>query len=258
MLSSGNLTIGYSDKRRTNLLQKNLNLELHQGTFVCLIGPNGCGKSTLIRVLGGLQLPLAGWVKLGENEVRKLSGQEKSRHISMVLTDRSSVDNITVEEVVALGRYGYTNWIGRLTGKDQQYIAAAIEKTGLSGFENRMLATLSDGERQRTFIGKAVASNAPLMLLDEPTAHLDIPNKVEIMSLLKSLTMRSEHTCLVSTHDLELALQMADMIWLMIPGKGMVCLTPDELKQRNYLNEVFGNKTVFFNNETGTFNLKSV
>ncbi len=256
MLHTQELSIGYTYRGSESVLQSGLNLKLFESDFVCLIGPNGCGKSTLIRTLGGLQKSMSGDVFIEDEKLTSLGYSTRSQLINTVLTDRTAVDHITVEEVVVLGRYTFTNWIGSLSGPDKDFISNSIHEVGLSGFEDRMLSTLSDGERQRVFIAKALASDAPLLLLDEPTAHLDISNRVEVLTLLRNLSITSGHTCLVSTHDLDLALQLADEIWLMLPDQGMICCTPEEIVQQDYLDEVFGNNTLFFNSESGNFALR--
>ena len=256
MLHTQALSIGYTYRDKEHILQSGLNLELFEGDFVCLIGPNGCGKSTLIRTLGGIQPPVTGEVFIEDEKLSSLGYSQRSRLLNTVLTDRTGVGSITVEEVVALGRYSYTNWIGSLIDDDKNHVAKAIKEVGLSGFEDRKLDTLSDGERQRVFIAKALASDAPVLLLDEPTAHLDISNRVEILTLLRNLSVTTGHACLVSTHDLGLALQLADEIWLMLPGKGMICCTPEEVMQEDHLDKIFGNSTVFFDPASGNFTLR--
>lgn len=256
MLHTQALSVGYTFRNGKYILQARLELQLFKGDFVCLIGPNGCGKSTLIRTLGGLQSPIAGEVFIHDKKLSSLGYNKRSRLLNTVLTDRTVVGSITVEEVVALGRYSFTNWIGSLTDDDKNFMAKAIKEVGLSGFEERKLETLSDGERQRVFIAKALASDAPVMLLDEPTAHLDISNRVEILILLRDLSATTGHACLVSTHDLGLALQLADEIWLMLPGKGMICCTPEEIMQEDHLDKVFGNSAVFFDPVSGNFTLR--
>ncbi len=258
MLNTKDLSIGYSYRTKKYVLQQDLNLNLFESDFVCLIGPNGCGKSTLIRTLGGLQQSLYGNVFIQEKELTKLGYNERSKHINTVLTERTAVEHMTVEEVVALGRYAYTNWLGTLSESDKMYVNDSIHEVGLSEFENRTLSTLSDGERQRVFIAKALASHATILLLDEPTAHLDISNRVEILALLRNLSSKTGHTCLVSTHDLDLALQLADEIWLMLPGKGVICSTPEEIMLMDYLDNVFGNKTIFFDSRSGSFTLRKM
>jgi iron complex transport system ATP-binding protein len=250
------LSIGYTERGKKNLVQSGLSLDLWEGDFICLIGPNGCGKSTLIRTLGGIQRQISGTIFVDDKDLNTLHYSVRSRYMNTVLTDRTAVDHITVEEIAALGRYAYTNWLGTLLERDHYYIKNSIDQVGLTGFEERMLSTLSDGEKQRAFIAKALASNAPLLLLDEPTAHLDVSNRVEIITLLRNLCFTAGHTCLVSTHDLDLALQLADEIWLMLPKIGIVRSTPEEIIHEGYLGRIFGNDTLYFNVRTGNFALR--
>ena len=257
LLKAEDLTIGYSDRGKNIQLQSGLNIDLFEGDFICLIGPNGCGKSTLIKTLGGLHDPLKGKVFVLERELGTMDYSQRSRCINTVVTEKSYVDQITVEEVVALGRYAYSNWLGALSVTNREFIHNSIIEVGLKGFESRMLSTLSDGERQRVFIAKALASHAPVLLLDEPTAHLDVSNRVEILSLLRTLSYRPGQACLVSTHDLDLALQLADQIWLMVRGEGILCMTPEELIREEFLDKVFGNKTLTFDSESGSFAIRN-
>jgi len=173
--------------------------------------------------------------------------------LSVVLTDNSAVGNITVLEIVALGRYNYTNWLGTVSSHDKNKIIESLENVSLGEFKNRKFSTLSDGEKQRAFIAKGLASDAPVMLLDEPTAHLDIPNKVSIMTLLRQLTRISQRSVLVASHELDLALKLADEIWLMLPDQSIYKGTPEELISSGKLDEVFGNEFLQFNSLTGNF-----
>ncbi len=257
-LVTENLNLGYSGKDgKLQLLQKDINEKLIEGELVCLIGANGSGKSTLIRTLGGIQMPVSGKVYIGTREIHQLTNAEKSKLLSIVLTDNTAVGNITISEIVALGRYNYTNWLGTLGGNDRERILESIHKVGLKDFENRRFGTLSDGEKQRVFIAKGLASDAPLMLLDEPTAHLDIPNKVSILSLLRQLTRESLCSVLVATHELDLALKLADEIWLLLPDQTIYKGTPEELIFSGILNKVFGNELLRFDARSGNFTMNT-
>jgi iron complex transport system ATP-binding protein len=256
LFSTQKVSIGYLERGALHYLQKDLDIRLHEGDLICLIGPNGCGKSTLIRTLAGLQKPLEGNILVGEKPISQLSISELTRFLGTVLTDKSVVDQITVEEIVALGRYHTTNWLGSEDEKDKLMIEKAISAVRLNGMEKRTYDTLSDGERQRAFIAKALASDASVMLLDEPTAHLDIVNRVEILSLLRNLTHKTGHTILVSTHELDLAMQLADEIWVMSPGRSLITGTPEEIVHSGILDEVFGNEVVHFNQGSGSFSLR--
>jgi iron complex transport system ATP-binding protein len=188
ILETRQLGIGYGMNRSARILHNNLDLSLHRGELVCLIGPNGSGKSTLLRTIAGLQPAISGEVSILGKNLHTIKIAERSKMLSIVLTEKTAVDSISVAEIVALGRYAETNWLGTIEQDDLREINHSLQRVGLSEFEGRHYGTLSDGEKQRTFIAKALASRAPIILLDEPTAHLDIPNRVEIMTLLLKLT----------------------------------------------------------------------
>jgi iron complex transport system ATP-binding protein len=257
LVSTDQLAIGYALQGRIRYLQQNLNLRLYEGDMVCLIGPNGCGKSTLIRTLAGIQKSLQGSIHILSYNLAGLNNTVRTKLMSIVLTDKSVVDQITVEEIVSLGRYASTNWIGALTSQDQKKIFSALHAVKLNELKNRTYGMLSDGERQRAFIAKALASDAPVMLLDEPTAHLDILNRVEILTLLKQLSREKGHTVLLSTHELDLALQLADEIWLMTSEGSIHIGTPEEIRYSGLLDKVFGNTMVAFNSDDGVFQVRT-
>lgn len=257
ILETRELGIGYLQNRKIHTLHNRMNLSLHRGDLVCIIGPNGSGKSTLIRTLGGLQPATKGEINVFGNNLQELKPSERSKLLSIVLTEKTAVENITVEEIVALGRYSETNWLGTISENDFKIIRSSLEMVGLHNFENRQYGTLSDGEKQRAFIAKALASQAPLMLLDEPTAHLDIPNRVEIMTLLRKLTRANHQSVMVSTHDLDLAMQLADEIWLLEKDNIILCTTPEEAISSGIINDSFGSKSIEFHPEYGRFVVKS-
>ncbi len=211
MLSTSQLSIGYGSK---NLIS-GLDLQLHRGELVCLIGRNGCGKSTLIRTLAMLQNAQSGEILIDGKSIKKLSAQQRARLVSVVLTGRTDTGMMRVAELVALGRYPHTDLFGKLTDEDGQIIDSAIAAVGLTEKKNSLVAELSDGERQKIIIAKAVAQDAPIVILDEPTSHLDVPNRIEIMSLMRRLAKEMNKAVLLSTHEPDLALQSADRIWLM-------------------------------------------
>lgn len=223
-LQAEHLTIGYGDK----IVQQDLSFSLMAGEMVCMLGPNGCGKSTLLRTLADLQPVLSGSYRL--------SVQQSAKAIALVLTERLSIDNTTIHDVVAMGRHPYTSFLGTLTDEDERIIAASLEAVGVGGNApqsttiNSQLSMLnyfndlSDGEKQRVLIAKALAQQTPLILLDEPTAHLDLPNRILVLRLLRRLAHEEGKTVLISTHELDLALQLSDRIMLMSPHQGGIRL----------------------------------
>ena len=246
MLRTTNLYIGYG--RRA--VQSDLNLHANARDLICLTGTNGCGKSTLLRTLAGLQLPLKGYITINDKSVQKLSNYERSTLFSLVLTDSIDTENLTVHDLVALGRFPYTNWAGSLSDTDEAKIAESIHQVNLTHKTHCYLNEISDGEKQRAVIAKALAQDTPLVLLDEPTAHLDLPNRVEIMLLLRRLSVNTQKTFILSTHELDLALQMADKIWLMNPN-GVEVGIPEDLMLTGKFQEAFGSHSFQFDENDG-------
>ncbi|MFM2291155.1 MAG: hypothetical protein RIS29_968 [Bacteroidota bacterium] len=255
ILSTINLSIGYSRKGVTDVIQSSLHLELRAGELVCLIGPNGSGKSTLLRTLTGLQKPLSGRTLIDGTELSKLRQREKALRISLVLTDRVDIENATVYNVVALGRYPHSNWWGDVNANEDAIIREAIAMVNLTHKTDQYLNELSDGEKQRVMIAKALAQDTPIIMLDEPTAHLDLPNRVEIMLLLHRLAHKTDKAILLSTHELDLALQAADRIWLMSERKGVECGVPEDLVLNGNFNRAFESKAYYFNADNGNFSM---
>lgn len=214
MITLKNLVVGYPDGRHTRQLNHAANEEAHDGMLTCLIGANGAGKSTLLRTIAGFQLPLEGTVVLGGDDVRALSPRQRAERMAVVLTDRPDVMCTTVWEMVATGRAPFTGFWGRLSGKDRSIVTRSLRLVGIERMADRTVASLSDGERQKVMIAKALAQQTPVILLDEPTAFLDYPSRVEVMQLLLNIAHEEHKTVLLSTHDLDLALQTADRIWL--------------------------------------------
>jgi iron complex transport system ATP-binding protein len=220
-ITTNNLSIGYDNK----VVQSNLNFSLQKGEMVCMLGKNGCGKSTLLRTLAGLQPALTGSFDIqnsytspvgdrsSEQEIGKFQIQNSS--IALVLTERLSLDNTTVHDVVAMGRYPYTSFLGGLSVEDEKVISQALADVGLADEIYTFFNDHSDGEKQRVLIAKAIAQQTPIILLDEPTAHLDLPNRIRILQLLRLLAHEQGKTILISTHELELAIQLSDRILLM-------------------------------------------
>lgn len=199
-----------------------------------MLGPNGCGKSTLLRTLAGLQPALNGNFKVVE--FQRFNVQSA---IALVLTERLSLDNTTVHDVVAMGRYPYTSFLGGLSAKDEQVIAQSLSAVGLEGTEHTYFNAHSDGEKQRALIAKAIAQETPIILLDEPTAHLDLPNRIRILQLLRRLAHEQGKTILISTHELDLAIQLSDRI-LLLSENGVQLDTAAQLRQTKAFTQAFG------------------
>jgi iron complex transport system ATP-binding protein len=232
------LTVGYAYRGEHNSLLENLNLELRAGELVCFMGQNGIGKSTLIRTLAGLQKPLAGEVKY-KIETETDVNLELSHHLAVVLTDRVTAVNMTVNDVVTFGRYPYMNWDVKLQLKDLALIDQTLEEIRISHLKNKRLHEISDGQLQMVMIARAVVQDTPIILLDEPTAHLDLNNRLEIMNLLRKLAHHANKAILVSTHELDLALQTADLIWLAGQDKKIITGIPEDLVLNGSFDSIF-------------------
>ena len=239
-ISTNKLSIGYG----ATIVQRDLTFSLNASEMVCMLGPNGCGKSTLLRTLAGLQPALSGEYRIQSTEYR-----QSSKEVALVLTERLSMDNTTVHDVVALGRYPYSSFLDGLTKEDEAIIADSLKQVGfeVSGsrdpgipVSNTFFNAHSDGEKQRILIAKALAQQTPIILLDEPTAHLDLPHRILILRLLRQLAHEQGKTILISTHELDLALALSDRILLMTPKKGIQLDTAEHLRKTDAFTAAFG------------------
>ena len=230
------LTIGYGN----HVVQQGLTLQINSGEMVCVLGKNGCGKSTLLRTLAGLQPALNGKCIMPDGRnVSDLSEREKAQHMAIVLTERISASKTTVEDVVAMGRFPYTGWLGSLNSKDRSIIDYALRQTEMTEKRHTFFNELSDGEKQRVLISKALAQETPYIFLDEPTAHLDLPNRIKTLLLLRELSHKANKAVVISTHELDLAIQTADKLWLMTPRAGVVVGTPKNLVENGDFQHAF-------------------
>lgn len=253
LLSAQELCIGYALRGVRKSIAGGIGFRLDGGELICLLGPNGAGKSTLLRTLAGIQPPLSGSVAICGEDSRTLSPGKRACSLGLVLTDRIETGNLTVLDLVALGRAPYTGWLGRLSKDDEARVAWALRATGSEVHASRKIGDLSDGERQKAMIARVLAQETPVIILDEPTAHLDLPNRVGIIRLLKNLARETRRAILLSTHELDLALQAADQVWLMDPGGEMKIGTPEDLVLNGTFETVFGRNGFDFDKETGTF-----
>ena len=252
-----NLAIGYRVKNHENVVAKGLTTEINSGELTCLLGANGVGKSTLLRTLAAFQPKLEGEIDIMDRGIDSYSDKELSRTIGVVLTEKCDVRNMTARELIAMGRSPYTGFWGTLHEEDQKIVDHSIALVKIENLADRMVHTLSDGERQKVMIAKALAQQTPVIFLDEPTAFLDFPSKVEIMQLLHQLTRETDKTIFLSTHDLELALQIADKIWLMDRQHGITIGTPEDLALEGHLSVFFARKGIVFDMETGLFRVEN-
>lgn len=251
-LYTENLSIGYFHKPAPFIVQHDLNLQLKKGEMICVTGPNGVGKSTLLHTLAGLQKPLAGKVMLHGQELSSYSMAEKAFLLSLTLTDRIQVDKMTVWELVSMGRYPYTNRFGKMQSSDIEAVERSIAQVHLEDKKYWLLDNLSDGERQRAMIAKVLAQSTPVLLFDEPTAHLDLTNRISTMLLLKNVAKACQVVVLLTTHELEMALEMADQIWLM-HSKGVETGTPDELIDKGSFQQIFQSDLFSFDSASRRF-----
>ncbi|MCB9460669.1 MAG: ABC transporter ATP-binding protein [Anaerolineaceae bacterium] len=248
------VSVGYAERRQpTKVVVPPFTESLEGGQLVCLIGPNGAGKSTLLRTMAGIQKPLSGQVLLNGNDVHRMSASDRAKHISVVLTQKTEVGLFTGYGLVAMGRHPYTAWTGQLSESDHAVVVRAIEMVGAEKLANQSINTMSDGERQKIMIARALAQEPNLLILDEPTAFLDLPRRVETLVLLRDLAREVGCSIVLSTHDLDLALRLADRIWLLPQDKPIQVGMPEELVLNGAFEAAFQSSTVAFDAETGAF-----
>ncbi len=247
------LSIGYRPKNSVRMVASGVNASLHSGELTCLLGANGVGKSTLLRTLSGFQPKLNGEIFINNKEIGLYKEKELSSVISVVLTDKCDIYNMTAIDLIGLGRSPYTGFWGSLSNHDKNEIDKAIRLVKIEDLAHRMIHTLSDGERQKVMIAKALAQDTAIIYLDEPTAFLDFPSKVEMMQLLHRLSRETNKTIFLSTHDLELALQIADKVWIMDKKEGVTIGAPEDLALNGFLERFFASDGLVFDYATGLF-----
>lgn len=254
ILSTKDLSIGYRSRKEKLVIASGLDLGLYQGEMVSLMGINGIGKSTLLRTLTGVQKEISGKILIQGKELRSMQPNEIAKKISVVLTERIPSNNLTVYELIALGRQPYTNWLGSLSVKDKEQISFAIEQTGLENLLEKKCDSLSDGQLQRVMICRALAQNTEIIFLDEPTAHLDIQHKIEIFKILSNLAHQLGKSILISTHEIQFGVQMSDQLWLMTRD-GILSGTPDEMIENNSINKIFDTGQIKFDKDYRQFRI---
>ena len=249
------LSIGYRNKQTSRVVVRDINATIGEGRLTCLLGANGVGKSTLLRTLSAFQPKMGGEIMIGEREIGSYTARELSRLIGVVLTEKPDVRNMTARELVSTGRSPYTGFWGSCSQADYDAVDEALRQVGCTELSVRQIDTLSDGERQKVMIAKALAQETDIIYLDEPTAFLDFPSKVEVMLLLRRICQEQEKTVFLSTHDLELALQIADCIWLIDRKNGLHIGSPRALADEGVLGQFVERGGTKFDRETMTIRI---
>lgn len=252
ILTSSNLSIGYQSKKSTVTIAKNINLDLAAGKLIALIGANGIGKSTLLRSITGIQKPLEGNVFLKDKNITTYQPLDLAQNLSLVLTEKLPPSNLSVFDLVALGRQPYTNWIGMLSKTDIQKIQEALQLTEIEHLAQKKHFEISDGQLQKVLIARALAQDTPLIILDEPATHLDLLHKVSLFKLLKKLTQHAQKCILFSTHDIDLAIQLCDEMIVMTPDL-VVQDEPCRLISKGCFATLFKNEHIVFDSEKRKF-----
>lgn len=255
-LTLNDISLGYRSRGSAITVAEGINASLRSGELTCLLGPNGAGKSTLLRTIAGFIRPLSGYVEIEGRKLEDYSREDMSRLVSVVLTDRFNLPDMSVRQLISLGRSPYTGFWGTLSKDDARDIDEVMTLTATTGLSQRLVDTLSDGERQKVMIAKALAQHTPIILLDEPTAFLDFPSKVETMSMLRRLSAEQGKTVLLTTHDIEIALQLADRIWMLDRSNGFIDGIPEDIMISGQLSDFFCNNIISFDINTSSFHIE--
>ncbi|MDY0089181.1 MAG: ABC transporter ATP-binding protein [Flavobacteriaceae bacterium] len=256
ILYTENLSIGYITQKRKTCVADNLNLFFETATLVGLVGSNGIGKSTLLRTLTGIQKPLSGQVMLQDRNINNYPPKELAKQIGVVLTEKLPPSNLSVFELIALGRQPYTNWIGKMSDEDIDKTHKAIELTQTEDLMHKKYYELSDGQLQKVLIARALAQDTPLIVLDEPTTHLDLKHKVGVLKLLKKLAVETQKCILFSSHDIDLTIQLSNRMIVMTTD-GVWQNTPTKLIEQGVFSTLFKDEKIHFDAETGRFKVES-
>ena len=255
ILTLDSLKIGYLSGKQKHILLPPLNGTANKGELIAVLGRNGIGKSTLLRTITGIQPSLGGGISLAGKNLKSYSRTELAQKIGYISTEIVKVNNMSVYDLVALGRFPHTNWIGKITATDNEKIMDAIEKTSMLAFCNNNISELSDGERQKAMIARILAQDTDIMVMDEPTAFLDIGSKYEILNLLHGLSQKNHKTIIFSTHDLHMAVSQSEKVWLILDNK-LLEGAPEDLMIEGAFDNLFDSSSVIFNSENGTFSFR--
>ncbi|MGV9004666.1 ABC transporter ATP-binding protein [Flavobacterium sp.] len=252
ILYTKDLSIGYQTKKKSIVIAKNLNLSLAKGKLIALVGANGVGKSTLLRTLTGIQKPLLGDVFLHDKNIKNLDYLALAKNLSLVLTEKLPASTLTVFELIALGRQPYTNWLGKLSEEDLKIINGVMEMTQTTSLAEKKHHEISDGQLQKVMIARALAQDTSIIILDEPTTHLDLLHKVSVFKLLKRLTQETNKCILFSTHDIDLAIQLSDEMIVMTEEK-VYQNQPCNLISEGVFDRLFEDEKISFDGTKGKF-----
>nr|WP_130287104.1 ABC transporter ATP-binding protein [Aquimarina brevivitae] len=255
VLKTEDLSIGYRTKKDLLVVAADINLQLYEGELIGLVGANGIGKSTLLRTLSGVQPQLHGKILLSNKKLEEYKNLELASQLSVVLTEQIASKNLTVQELVALGRLPYTNWVGKLAEDDVEKVKRAIEVTHITDLIAKRCFELSDGQLQKVLIARAIAQDTPFIILDEPTTHLDVYHRAYILKLLKRLAFETKKTILFSTHDIDFAIQLCDKMMVMNP-EGFEFGRPKELIQCKAFSSLFPDDLILFDEKTGSYKIR--
>ena len=253
VITAHDLRIGYRTGKQEKTVHEHLNFQLHAGELTCLLGANGTGKSTLLRTLSASQPALGGALDILGKPLAEYTEKERSRTIGVVLTDKTFAGGLSVYELVGLGRQPHTGFFGRLSKEDKRIIEEAMENVGIAHKARSYTAELSDGERQKVMIAKALVQECPLILLDEPTAFLDVVSRIEIMHLLHRLAVEQEKAILLSTHDIEQALVLSDKLWLLSKEHGLQTGVTEDIILNHQMENLFPHKDIHFDYNHGVY-----
>lgn len=252
-LSARDLAVGYRQGKKAVAIMSGLNLTLERGAVTALLGRNGAGKSTLLRALTGAERPIGGTVAIGGHDTAAMSSREMSRLVGLVSTERIAAGGLTVTELVELGRQPHTGFLGRLSGHDREAVAHAIASVGMEHKAQSHLAQLSDGERQKAMIARAIAQETPIIVLDEPTAFLDVASRIRVMRLLHTLARNQGKAVLLSSHDVAQSLLLADALWVIADDRSMTCGRTEDVVMGGAMQHMFTDPDIAFSPDTCDF-----
>jgi len=254
VLKTTDLSIGYESKKEKTIVSSGINIELQQGELIGLVGANGIGKSTLLRTLTRVQKPISGNILIASKSINDFAALELAKVLSLVLTEHNFSKNLTVLEMIALGRQPYTNWIGSLSENDKSIVDLVIQQTSIEEIQHKKCFELSDGQLQKVMIARALAQDTSLIILDEPTTHLDMYHKAYILNLLKTLANETGKTILFSSHEIDLAIQICDKL-LVMTDSGLISGSPKELIENGSFHSLFPEDLIMFDPDTQSFRI---